>query len=134
MQDKVVVITGASSGIGATLAEVVGKRGGRPVLVARREEMLQQVASRSGPHALAVVADVTRRADVERALGAAIERFGHVDVWVNNAGRGISRLVSQITDEDLDEMMLVNVKSALYGMQAVLPHFKERGRGHIINV
>jgi len=55
-------------------------------------------------------------------------------VWVNNAGQGITRLVSELTDDDFDEMMLVNVKSALYGMQAVLPHFRERGRGHIINV
>ena len=53
---------------------------------------------------------------------------------MNNAGRGISRLVSQLTDDDIDDMMLVNVKSALYGMQAVLPHFRERGTGHILNV
>jgi NADP-dependent 3-hydroxy acid dehydrogenase YdfG len=134
MQDKVIVITGASAGIGAALAEIVGKQGGRPVLLARREKELQEVAARSGPHALAVVADVTRRADVERAFAAALARWGHVDAWVNNAGRGISRLVSEITDADFDEMMTVNVKSALYGMQAVLPHFKERGAGHIVNV
>jgi len=65
---------------------------------------------------------------------AALAKFGHIDVWVNNAGRGISRLVSELTDEDIDEMMLVNVKSALYGMQAVLAHFGERGSGRIINV
>ena len=53
---------------------------------------------------------------------------------MNNAGRGITQLVSELTDEDLDEMMRVNVKSALYGMQAVLPHFQARGRGHLINV
>ncbi len=61
------------------------------------------------------------------SLDAALARFGRIDVWVNNAGRGITRPVSELTDDDLDEMMLVNVKSALYGMQAVLPHFKERG-------
>jgi NAD(P)-dependent dehydrogenase (short-subunit alcohol dehydrogenase family) len=65
---------------------------------------------------------------------AAIERFGQIDVWVNNAGRGITRPVSDLTDEEFDEMMRVNVKSALYGMQTVLPHFQERGRGHIINL
>jgi NADP-dependent 3-hydroxy acid dehydrogenase YdfG len=134
MKDRVIVITGASGGIGAALAELVAAKGARPVLVARREVELQAVAARCGEHALAVVADVTRRADVARALEAAILRFGQVDAWVNNAGRGISRPVSQLTDEDLDDMFTVNVKSALYGMQAVLPHFQARGRGHVINV
>lgn len=134
MQDRVVVITGASAGIGAALAELVGQRGGRPVLLARRQKELEEAAARSGPQALFVVADVTRREEVCRALEAAIARFGQVDVWVNNAGRGINRLVSELTDEDVDEMMLVNVKAALYGIQAVLPHFRARGRGHVINV
>src|SRR5208282_1096698 len=64
----------------------------------------------------------------------AIERFGHVDVWINNAGRGITRSVSELTDEDLDVMMRDNVKSALYGVQAILPHFRSRGAGQIVNV
>ncbi len=134
MKDKVVVITGASSGIGAALAQVVAARGGKPVLAARREKELREVAATCGPDAMVVVTDVTRRADVERLRDQALERFGHIDVWVNNAGRGISRPVSQLTDEDFDQMMLVNVKSALYGMQAIAPHFRERGRGQIINV
>lgn len=128
------VITGASSGIGAALAEEVGRRGGRPVLAARREKELAEVAGRSGPEALAVPADVTRRDESRRILDAAIARFGQVDAWVNNAGRGITRQVSQLGDEELDEMMLVNVKTALYGIQAVLPHFIQRGGGHILNV
>ena len=134
MRDKVVVITGASGGIGAALARLVGEGGGRPVMAARRERELGEAAARAGASALPVVADVTRRADVERVLQAALERFDHVDVWVNNAGRGISRPVADLDDDDFDEMMLVNVKSALYGMQVVLPHFKSRGRGHIINM
>jgi len=133
MKERVIVITGASSGIGATLAEVVAARGARPVLAARRADALAGVAARCGD-ALAVTADVTRRADVQAIADAAIARHGHIDAWVNNAGRGISRTVSELTDADLDEMMLVNVKSALYGMQAVLPHFKQRGKGHIVNV
>jgi NAD(P)-dependent dehydrogenase (short-subunit alcohol dehydrogenase family) len=83
---------------------------------------------------MAMVTDVTRRDDIKRAVDAVLGRYGHVDVWVNNAGRGISRPVSELTDQDLDEMLLVNLKSALYCMQAVLPHFRQRGRGHIINV
>lgn len=134
MKDRVVVITGASSGIGAALAEVVSKRGDAVALVARREDALHEVAKRCGERALVVVADVTRRADVERARDEAIARFGHVDVWVNNAGRGITRSVAELTDDDFDDMMRVNVKSALYGMQAILAHFRANKRGQIINV
>jgi NAD(P)-dependent dehydrogenase (short-subunit alcohol dehydrogenase family) len=134
MRDRVVVITGASSGIGAALARLVGQKDGRPVLLARREHELLAVAAESGPRAMAMVTDVTHREEIKRALDAALGRFGHIDVWVNNAGRGISRPVSELTDEDLDDMFRVNLKSALYGMQAVLPHFRQRGRGHIINV
>ena len=134
MSDRVVVVTGASGGIGAALAERVAKDGGKVALAARRETELAAVATRCGAAALAVVTDVTRRGEVERLLDATLSRFGHIDVWVNNAGRGITRPVSELTDDDLDDMMRVNVKSALYGMQTVLPHFKARGRGHLINV
>ncbi len=134
LDGRVVLITGASAGIGAALAEEIGRRGARPVLVARRERELAEVAARSGPGALPIVADVTRRADVERAFAEAKGRCGRVDVLVNNAGRGISRPVSQLTDDDLDDMILVNVKSALYGIQAALPHFEARGSGHIVNI
>src|SRR6476659_7444249 len=134
LSDKVVVVTGASSGIGAALAELLGKRGARPVLVARREKELCETARRSGPEALAITADVTKREDVQQAFDTALARFGGVDAWVNNAGRGITRFVSELTDDDIDEMMSVNLKSALYGMQVVLPHFRERGQGHIVNV
>src|SRR5439155_20685387 len=78
--------------------------------------------------------DVTRRADVERLRDRALASFGHVDVWINNAGRGIRKNVLELTDEDVDAIMAVNVKSALYGMQAIVPHFIQRGRGHLINV
>jgi NADP-dependent 3-hydroxy acid dehydrogenase YdfG len=133
-EPKVVVVTGASAGIGAALAHTLAKRNLRLVLVARRERELNAVAASAGGAALPVVGDVTVRADMRRVMASAIERFGQVDVLVNNAGRGISRQVSELTDEDIDEMILVNVKSVLYGVQAVLPHFKQRERGHIINI
>lgn len=81
-----------------------------------------------------MVADVTRREEVRALCEAALQRFGAIDVWVNNAGQGISKPVLELTDEDVDGMMAVNLKSALYGIQAVFPHFAERGRGHIVNV
>jgi NADP-dependent 3-hydroxy acid dehydrogenase YdfG len=134
-KDKVIVITGASSGIGAAVAELVAKRGARGVVIAaRRESELAQVAGKLGNVALAVPTDVAKRADVDRLRDRAIAKFGHIDVWINNAGRGISRPVSQLVDADIDEMIAVNVKSVLYGMQAVLPHFKERRRGQIITI
>jgi NADP-dependent 3-hydroxy acid dehydrogenase YdfG len=133
-RNKVVVITGASSGIGAALAQALASRGAAVVLVARRADVLRAVADKCGDRALMVVADMTRRDDVQRVVREAIGRFEQIDVWVNNVGRGITRPPSQLTDEDLDEVMQVNVKSALYGMQEVLPHFKERGTGQIINV
>lgn len=132
--DKVIVVTGASSGIGAAFSRLVGPRGASLVLTARREALLAEVAAGSGERALVVPADMTVRAEVERVVAAALARFGRIDVWINNAGRGISRPVAELTDEDFDEMMLVNVKSALYGMQAVLPHFRARNAGQIINV
>ncbi|HEU0032074.1 MAG TPA: SDR family NAD(P)-dependent oxidoreductase [Kofleriaceae bacterium] len=134
MQDKVIVITGASSGIGEKLAEVVIARGARAVLAARREAELGAIAARLGANALAVPTDVTKRADNERLRDRALEAFGQIDVWVANAGRGITRPPSQLTDDDLDEMITVNVKSVLYGLHAVLPHFRERKRGHAIAV
>ena len=100
MDGKVIVITGASSGIGAAAATSVARRGGSVVLVARREAELGAVAEGIGGNALPVVADVTNRADVRRVVGAALERFGYVDVWVNNVGRGITRMPSQLTDDE----------------------------------
>jgi len=131
---RAIVITGASSGIGAALAEQLASRGDRVVLAARRKDDLHALAARLGPNAQAIAADVTKRSDVERLRDGAIAALGGVDVWVNNAGRGLSKQALQVTDAEFDEMMLVNVKSVLYGMQAVVPHFIERGHGHVINV
>jgi NADP-dependent 3-hydroxy acid dehydrogenase YdfG len=132
--DKVIVITGASAGIGAELAKQLAAKGAKVVLAARRKAELDRVAAELGKDALAVVTDVTRRSDVDRLASAALERFGRIDVWVNNAGRGISRAVADLTDDDMDAMWRDNMKSVVYGVQAVLPHFKSRNQGQIINV
>ena len=139
--NRVVVITGASAGIGAAMAAELGRRGDALVLAARSEDALARVASgvaeapgprRPAPHV--VVADVTRRADVARIRDEALAAFDHVDVWINNVGKGILRSALDLNDEDVDEMVSVNVKSALYGMQAIVPHFQQRGCGHIVNI
>ncbi len=134
MSENVIVITGASSGIGAALARQLGVDGNKLVLAARREPELRQVAKESGSEAIAVVCDVRRRSDIERLKTVALERFGHVDVWVNNAGRGIGRKVLELTDDEFDEIIAVNLKSAWYAMQAIIPHFQQQRRGHLINV
>jgi short-subunit dehydrogenase len=132
--DKVVVITGGSAGIGAELARQLAARGAKVVLAARRKEELDAVAKEIGGEALVVVTDVTERSDVEKLAKATLDRFGRIDIWVNNAGRGISRSVADLSDEDLDAMWTINVKSVVYGIQAVLPHFKSRNAGQIVNI
>jgi short-subunit dehydrogenase len=138
MPNKTIVITGASAGIGAALALRLAREGHNLVLAARRKEQLDAVARQAGaagsPRAVGVVADMTSRRDVERLSAEAIDAFGGYDVWVNNAGRGITRQVLDLSDDDVDQMIGVNVKSALYGMQTAAKHFMQRGRGQIINV
>jgi short-subunit dehydrogenase len=134
LTSQVIVVTGASEGVGAALTERLGAVGAIPVLVARRADALAQVAARCGPHAQVLVADMTVRGDAERVVQAVLAQHGRVDAWVNNVGQGITRQPSALTDDDLDAMLRVNVKSAWYGVQAVLPHFEARGAGHLVNV
>ncbi len=134
MTGKVIVITGASAGIGAVLAKQLAARGDQLMLAARSAEALRTLTRSCGRDTFFYTTDVTRRPEVNRLRDEALRTFGQVDVWINNAGRGITRNVADLTEDDFDEMMTINVKSALYGMQAILPHFKERGQGHIINV
>ena len=138
MANKTIVITGASSGIGEGVAYRLAHDGHRLVLAARHRDQLAAVAAeaarRGATGTLVIETDVTRRADMERLSRAAIDAFGGYDVWINNAGRGITKSVLDLTDDDFDEIMAINVKSALYGMQVATPHFVERGSGQIINV
>ena len=138
MPNKITIITGASAGIGAGLARRLGADKHSLVLAARRRSELDTVAQdaeRAGsPRAIAMLADVTKRDEVDALADRAIAEFGGFDVWINNAGRGITRSVLDLTSRDVDDMMDVNVKSALYGMQAAARHFLARGSGHILNV
>ena len=131
--DRVVVVTGASAGIGAALARELAARGARLVLLARRRDRLEEAARGLAAVEL-VVGDATRREDHVRALDAGVRRFGRVDVWVNNAGRGITKPLLALDDADLDEVFRDNLRSALYGMQVALGHMKPRGTGVVVNV
>jgi short-subunit dehydrogenase len=136
--ERVVVITGASGGIGAALARTLAKEGANLVLAARRERELHAVAEETrklgAAKTVGVPADVTHRNEVFDLRDKTLADFGRIDVWVNNAGRGITRSVLDLTDEDVDEIIAVNLKSAIYGMQAAVPYFVERGEGHLINI
>ena len=134
LDNRVIVITGASSGIGAAFARLAIARGAKVVLAARREAELATLAKELGERAVPVAMDITLRADTERLRDRAIAAFGHIDTWIANAGRGISRPVLALRDEDLDEMMAINVKPLVHTAQAVVPHWKERGHGHLIYV
>jgi short-subunit dehydrogenase len=135
---RVVVITGASAGTGAAVARKLAAEGATLVLAARREKELSEVADEArklGARAvLTVQADVTRRDQVVDLRDQALAEFGRIDVWINNAGRGITRSVLDLTEDDIDDMIAVNVKSAIYGMQVAVSHFVERGEGHLINI
>src|ERR1051325_2456715 len=125
---KVVVITGASAGIGAALALALAEYGYDLALAARREKELNEVGSAAqaaGARVACIVADVRERGDVERIARETIDRFGSFNVWVNNAGRGITRDVLDLSDDDLDEMYAVNVKSAVFGMQVAARRSEE---------
>lgn len=137
IQDQVVVITGASSGIGRETAIAFGMRGASVVLAARSETALAEVArevERLGGKALPVPVDVGDWPQVERLAEAAIARFGRIDTWVNNAAVSAYAMVEAMEVEEIDRIVRVNLLGQIYGMKAVLPHFRRQHSGTIINV
>jgi len=137
MDGKVAIVTGASSGIGAAIAQRFGSGGFRNVLFARRIEALEGVErgiTQNGGEAFCVAGDVTRREDVTRCVEQTLTRWGRIDVLVNNAGMGRRRGIEEITEADFDELFSVNVKGPLLMTQAVLPTMKVQKAGQIINV
>lgn len=132
---KIVVITGASSGLGEAAARRLAKAGAKVVLGARRLERLQGLASELGLDPRAVVqTDVTRRDQVEGLVDRAIELHGRLDVIINNAGLMPLSLLERRQVEDWDRMIDVNLKGVLYGVAAALPPMMKQKSGHIINV
>ena len=137
IEGKVVVITGASSGLGEAAARLLAEKGARLVLGARRKERIDALVGEiaaSGGSAAAVATDVTVRADVEALVATAVERFGRVDVMINNAGVMLVSPVERLKVEDWDRMIDVNIKGVLYGIAAVLPVMQRQKSGHLINV
>lgn len=137
ISDKVVVITGASSGLGEAAARHMAERGAAVVLGARRRERLESVAEdirAAGGKAEFVTTDVTRKADVEALIQAAITHYGRIDVLVNNAGLMAIAPLSETKTDEWDRMIDINIKGVLYGIAAALPIFQKQGGGHFINI
>jgi NADP-dependent 3-hydroxy acid dehydrogenase YdfG len=133
---KVVVITGASSGLGEAAARLLSAQGASVVLGARRTDRIQALADEltaAGGKALAVETDVTDRAQVQRLVDAAVQAYGRIDVIINNAGLMPQSLLERLKVDEWDRMIDVNIKGLLYGIAAVLPTMQRQQSGHIIN-
>jgi NADP-dependent 3-hydroxy acid dehydrogenase YdfG len=135
INDKVVAITGASSGIGEVTALLLAERGAKVVLGARRSDRLEALAARiekAGGDTAFARTDVRRREDLSGLVELARERYGRLDVLVNNAGVGPISPLDDLRVEDWEDTIDVNVKGVLYGIAAALPVFREQGFGHFV--
>jgi NADP-dependent 3-hydroxy acid dehydrogenase YdfG len=132
---KVVAVTGASSGIGEATARVLGERGAKVVLGARRVAQLDEIAAElrdRGGQAIVCATDVARRDDLERLVGTAVSEFGRLDVLVSNAGISKIGPMSDLDVEGWSAMIDVNLKGVLHGIAAALPVFRRQGNGHFV--
>lgn len=133
---KVVVITGASSGLGEATARALSAQGARVVLGARRQDRIQSLAHElgGGDKAIAVTTDVTDHVQVKKLVDAGVQAFGRIDVMINNAGLMPQSLFERLKIDEWDRMIDVNIKGVLYGIAAALPYMQQQKSGHIINV
>jgi NADP-dependent 3-hydroxy acid dehydrogenase YdfG len=137
IQNKVVVITGASSGIGEAAARHLAAQGAKVFLGARRKERLDAVVAdieRAGGQAGSLKVDVTQRAEVEALVSGALEKFGRMDVIVNNAGLMALGPIEKTLVDEWERLIDINIKGVLYGVAAALPVFARQKGGHVINV
>jgi NADP-dependent 3-hydroxy acid dehydrogenase YdfG len=134
---KVVVITGASSGLGESTARHLSSLGAHVVLAARRKDKLDALVAdlvSAGGQAVAYQTDVTSQTEVNALIQGALKTFGRIDVLVNNAGLMANAPLSEVRVDEWDRMIDINIKGLLYGIAAVLPVFQAQNRGHFINI
>ena len=134
LSGSVVAITGASSGIGAATAEVLAAEGASVVLGARRRDRLEELTSKLGARAAAVEMDVRNPDDSSRLIQTAVDRFGHIDTLIANAGIGAYGGIMDLSDDQLREMMDTNVAGTVWPIRAAVPHFLQAGNGDIVIV
>lgn len=134
---KIIVVTGASSGLGEAVARLLSSQGATVVLGARRNDRIQALAAeliRLGGRASAVETDVTQHKQVQNLVDHAVESYGRIDVMINNAGLMPSSPLDRLKIDDWDRMIDVNIKGVLYGIAAALPPMQRQKAGHIVNV
>jgi len=133
IKNKIVVVTGASSGLGEATARLLSAQGATVVLGARRADRLQSLAkdleSRGGK-ALALTTDVTRREQVKALVDSAVQAYGRIDVMINNAGLMPQAALERLKVDEWEQMIDVNIKGVLYGIAAALPHMQRQKAGH----
>src|SRR5215475_11227352 len=137
IKDKIVVVTGASSGLGEATARLLSTQGATVVLGARRADRLKSLAdelTKGGGKAIAVTTDVTQRDQVKKLVDTAVEKFGRIDVIINNAGLMPQSLLERLKIDEWDRMIDVNIKGVLYGVAAALTYMQPQKSGHVINV
>lgn len=137
IRGKIIIITGASSGIGAATARELARRGATVVLAARREQDLKALAAEIAEHggtALVVACDVSRPADIERLVQTTVEAYGRVDVLINNAGINAGHTAATVDDAYLERIVGVNLLAPIRTIRAVVPHMQRQGGGLIINI
>jgi NAD(P)-dependent dehydrogenase (short-subunit alcohol dehydrogenase family) len=136
-KDKVVVITGASSGIGRATAHEFARRGAIVVVSSRNKIALDEVADEcrlNGGEALAFPADVTQEQDVNNLAQAAIKEYGRIDIWINNAAVTLFGRFEDVPTADIRQVIETNLFGYIYGARAVIPHFRDQGSGVLINL
>lgn len=137
IENKVVVITGASSGLGEATARHLAARGASVVLGARRADQLEKIAAdirAAGGKAEVLATDVTKKEQVQALIDTAVRVFGRVDVLINNAGLMSIAPLNEVKVDEWDRMIDINVKGVLYGIAAALPQFRKQNSGHFINI
>jgi NAD(P)-dependent dehydrogenase (short-subunit alcohol dehydrogenase family) len=133
IKGKVVLITGASAGIGKVTAELFAREGARLALAARSIDKLQELSA-GLPDSFAVRANMTRRDDIRVMVEAVVERYGRIDVLINNAGQGMYTPVEHINIDDMADLMSLNVYGPILAMQAVIPIMRKQSGGAIVNI
>ena len=133
IQNSVVIVTGASMGIGEAIARLLGEQGAKVVLAARSKEKLESLAAEI-PDSFVVQADMTKPEDITEMVRQAHEKFGRVDILINNAGQGMMAGIEDIDLAEYEKIMKLNVYAPLMAMQEVIPIMREQGGGMILNI